>query len=283
MAEPLKTVNKRPRRPGKDETDSFDGAPAVVLVQPQLGENIGMVARAMLNCGLTDLRLVSPREGWPNTEARRTASGAEAVLSKVRLFDTVADAVADLSFVFATTARKREMVKPVFTPKAAAIEMRALAQTGQQVGVMFGREAVGLLNDDVALADAILHVPLNPAFSSLNLAQSALLVGYEWFQLGVEQETPEAYLASRKTTRAANKKELTGLFEHLEYELDDTGFLWPPEKAPAMIRNLRNMFQRAGLTEQEVRTLRGAIKALRHPRPNRTRRPKTLDRPAPVD
>jgi tRNA/rRNA methyltransferase len=264
----MKTVTERPRRPAKAETTVFEGAPAVVLVQPQLGENIGMVARAMLNCGLTDLRLVKPKMGWPNPHAEAPASGAEVVLENVRVYETTRDAIEDLTFVIATTARPREMVKPVFTPRAAAREIRALAARGEQTGILFGREAVGLHNDDVSLADAILNVPLNPAFSSLNLAQCVLLVGYEWFGLG--DETPDAYLSSRKETRPATKGELTGLFEHLETELDKAGFLWPTEKAPAMVRNIRNMLGRAGFTEQEVRTFRGIIAALTKRRANRS-------------
>lgn len=264
----MKTVTERPRRPAKKETDTFEGAPAVVLVQPQLGENIGMVARAMLNCGLTDLRLVKPKHGWPNPHADAPASGAEVVLHNVRVFETTAEAVEDLSFIVATTARQREMVKPVFTPSGAAKEMRALMGAGEKAGILFGREAVGLHNDDVALADAILNVPLNPAFSSLNLAQCVLLVGYEWYQLG--SETPEAYLSSRKETRPADKGELVGFFEHLEGALEESGFLYPPEKSPAMIRNIRNLFQRTGLTEQEIRTLRGVIASLTKPRANRS-------------
>lgn len=264
----MKTVTDRPRRPAKKDTQILKDAPAVVLVQPQLGENIGMVARAMLNCGLTDLRLVKPKHGWPNPHAEAPASGAEVVLNGVRVFETTTDAIADLSFVIATTARQREMVKPVFTPRAAAAEIRALSSKGEKAGILFGREAVGLHNDDVSLSDAILNVPLNPAFSSLNLAQCVLLVGYEWFQLG--DETPEAYLSSRKETRPADKGELTGLFDHLERALERAGFLYPPEKAPAMVRNIRNMLGRAGLTEQEVRTFRGIIAALANPRANRT-------------
>lgn len=259
----MKTVTERPRRPAKTETETFEGAPAVILVQPQLGENIGMVCRAMLNCGLTDLRLVAPKHGWPNPYAEAPASGAEVVLNAVRVFESTADAIADLNFVVATTARQREMVKPVFTPRGAAKEMKALTNQGEKAGILFGRESWGLHNDDVALADALLNVPLNPAFSSLNLAQCVLLVGYEWFTQ--DGETPEAYLSSRKETRPADKGELTGFFEHLEGELLETGFLFPPEKAPAMVRNLRNLFQRASLTEQEVRTLRGVISALRKP------------------
>jgi len=235
-------------------------APPLFWLKPQLGENIGMVARAMLNCGLTDLRLVSPRDGWPNEKATRTASGATVVLENARVFETTAEAVADLGFVLATTARARDMTKDVQTARAAAGEMRACIAQQVNCGVLFGKEAVGLHNDDVALADAILMVPLNPAFSSLNLAQAVLLMGYEWYQSAVDQAPISEEV--RLDTRPATKQELVGLFEHLESELDDCGFLGLPDKRPTMVRNLRNMFQRARMTEQEVRTFRGVISGL---------------------
>ncbi|MEK9678155.1 MAG: RNA methyltransferase [Rhodospirillaceae bacterium] len=231
--------------------------PAVILVDPQLGENIGMVARAMLNCGLTDLRLVRPRDGWPNEKAVSASSGADMVVYRAKLFDTTAEAIANLSRVYAATARDRDMTKEVVTPAGAAAEIRDFGTAG--TGVIFGGEAKGLKNDDVALADKILTVPLNPEFKSLNLAQSVLLVAYEWFKLG--NDTPDSYTMT-PDTRQANKNELLGLFEHLEGALDDSGFMHVREKRPIMVRNLRNMLQRAGLTEQEVRTLRGVIKSL---------------------
>lgn len=246
---------------GTDSTrpDTASG-PAIVLVDPQLGENIGMVARAMLNCGLDDLRLVRPRDGWPNPKAVAAASGATRVLDQARLFETTAEAVADLQRVYATTARDRHMTKEVVTPRKAAQEMRGAADQGAQCGIIFGKEAKGLTNDDVALADAILMAPLNPAFTSLNLAQAVLLVGYEWYQEG--STVPEAELTIPKGTRPANKDEMVGLFEHLEDELDACGFLHIKEKRPIMVRNIRNIFQRARMTEQEVRTFRGIISGL---------------------
>ncbi len=235
-------------------------APAVVLVEPQLGENIGMVARAMLNCGLGALRLVRPRDGWPNDKAVAAAAGADVVLDGARLFGTAAEAVADLQRVFAATARPRDMTKVEVTPRRAALEMRRLADGCGRSGVLFGREAKGLTNDEVALADSILTVPLNPGFSSLNLAQAVFVVGYEWFLAGAK--APGRRVSMPKETRPATKKELLGLFEHLEGELDACGFLRVAEKRPVMVRNLRNIFQRAGLSEQEVRTLRGVITGL---------------------
>ena len=250
---------------GTDSTSlPTDGdGPAIILVEPQLGENIGMVARAMLNCGLTDLRLVAPRDGWPNEDAIKPSSGATIVLDRARVFDTTEQAVADLNRVYATTARSRDMIKDVVTPRAAAAEIKTLAAGGERCGILYGKEAKGLKNDDVVLADAILQVPLNPAFSSLNLAQAVLLTAYEWYQAG--DATPDHELMMN-ATRPANKQELGGLFDHLETELSACGFLYPPEKAPAMVRNLRNLFQRARLTEQEVRSLRGVVACLRKPK-----------------
>jgi tRNA/rRNA methyltransferase len=235
------------------------GGPAIVLVDPQLGENIGMVARAMLNCGLGGLRLVRPRDGWPSDAAAAAAAGADKVLAAARLFDTTAQAVADLDLVYAATVRERDMIKTVVTPGQAAADMRAHVATGGFSGVLFGPEAIGLCNDDVALADAIVTAPINPDFGSLNLAQAVMLVGYAWFQAA--DTTPETKMAT-PATRPATKAELMGLFEHLERELDESGFLRVTEKRPIMVRNLRNLLQRAGLTEQEVRTLRGVIASL---------------------
>jgi len=235
------------------------GGPAIILVEPQLGENIGTAARAMLNFGLTDLRLVKPRDAWPNERAIGAASGATLVLDRVRVFETTEAAIAGLTRVFATTARPRDMRKDTVTPAEAALRLRALLGAGEACGILFGAERAGLTNDDIALADTVLTVPLNPAFSSLNLAQAVLLVGYEWFK--ASDATPAAAF-DMGATRPANREELLGFFEHLEQELRERGFLYPPHKAPVMTRNLRNLFHRAGLTEQEVRTLRGVVKAL---------------------
>ncbi len=237
-----------------------DNAFSVILVEPQLGENIGMCARAMWNCGIKDLRLVSPRDGWPSEAASKSASGADPVIDGAQVFETTEDAVRDLDFVIATTARPRDMTKVVFTPEAAAADIRTRATAGQRTGVLFGKEAMGLSNDDVALSDAVLTVPLNPAFTSLNLAQAVLLMGYEWFKQG--DDTAGKELKMPADTRPAGKEEMINLFEHLEEELDARGFLRVPEKRPTMVRNIRNMFWRAEMTEQEVRTFRGILKAL---------------------
>lgn len=242
------------------------GGPAIILVEPQLGENIGTAARAMYNCGLTDLRLVRPRDGWPSEKARAAASGADIVLDRARLFDRVEDAIADLRHAYATTARDRDMVKRVVTPRFAAGEMRRRDAAGEACGILFGRERTGLVNDDVALADTVLSVPLNPAFSSLNLAQAVLLVGYEWLTAG--DATPGEQLATGHS-RPATKAEYLRFFEHLEEELDRSGFMRSAEKRPVMVRNLRNLLQRAQLTEQELRTLHGVITAFAGPRQRR--------------
>lgn len=236
------------------------GAPAIILIDPQLGENIGMVARAMLNCGLTELRLVRPRDGWPSEKAEAAASGALEVIAGARLFETTEAAIADLQRVYATTARPRGMVKPVVTPAKAAEELRAAGAAGRKTGLLFGPERSGLVNDDIALADAALTVPLNPAFSSLNLAQAVLLVGHAWFMAA--DATPAKKL-ELGVGQPASKAELVNFFSRLETALDETGFLYPPEKRPTMVRNLRNLIHRIAPTEGEVNTLHGIISALR--------------------
>lgn len=233
--------------------------PAVILIQPQLSENIGTTSRAMLNCGLTDLRLVRPREDWLSERALAASSGATSVLHAARVFDTTEEAIADLHRVFATTGRNRFMVKPVVTPNRAAEEMRAHFNDGLRSGVLFGPERTGLENDDVALADTVITVPLNPDYCSLNLAQCVLLIGYEWYQSGGPAE-PRAM--TKGAAPVATKDELVGFFQHLERELDDCGFFRVEEKRPSMVRNIRNMFERADLTLQEVRTLHGIVNEL---------------------
>ncbi len=241
------------------------GGPAIILVAPQLGQNIGTTARAMLNCGLTDLRLVAPRDGWPNPNAIAAASGADAVLDSARVFDDVESAVADLQHLYATTARPRDMNKPVLTPRETAAELRTHHDAGERCGLLFGPERAGLINDHIVLADAVVAVPLNPAFRSLNLAQAVLLLGYEWYQTGDPQlpSTPGKASAVREHNESpANKEELYALFEHLESELEAANYFYPAEKRPIMQRTLRNLLQRAGLTDSEVRTLRGVVGAL---------------------
>lgn len=235
------------------------GGPAIILVSPQMGENIGTAARAMLNCGLTDLRLVGPRDGWPNVKAERAAVGAFEMMPPVRVFEKTEDALQDLTYVYATTARDRKMVKPIVTARFAAAEAKEKIAAGGRIGFLFGAERMGLVNDDVALADALLTVPLNPEFTSLNLAQAVLLVGYEWFQAG--DATPPSQLDTNGSP-LATKEQLHAFFAHFERELDACGFLRNQEARPSMVRNLRNMWSRTHLTEQEVRTLHGVVKEL---------------------
>ncbi len=233
------------------------GGPRVILVEPQLGENIGAAARAMLNCGLNDLALVKPRESWPNVKAQAMASGADEVLDAARLFDTVAEAVADLTRVYATTARPRDMTKRVLMPRAAAAEMRDAG--GERMGLLFGPERSGLTNDQMALADAAISVPVNPAYASLNLAQAVLIIGYEWFQTVAETSgLATGHIGGDRATKA----DIGAFLARLEDQLDRGGFFRSEDMRPTMTRNLRNLFQRIGLTEQEVRTLQGVLSAL---------------------
>jgi tRNA/rRNA methyltransferase len=243
--------------------------PAIILVEPQLGENIGTSARAMANFGLSDLRIVDPREGWPNERAKAAASGADHVLDRVRVFATVEEAVGDLGFIYATTARPREMSTDVAGPREAATRLLALG--GMRTGILFGRERSGLTNDQVALADAILTLPVDPKFSSLNVAQAVLIIAYEWRLALIGGEEKGLPFAGPSEEEQASKEELIRFFEHLEAALDASTFFRPPEKRPHMVRALRTMLNRARLTEQEVRTLRGVVAALED-RPTRPRR-----------
>jgi tRNA/rRNA methyltransferase len=250
-------------------------APAIVLVNPQLGENIGFAARAMGNFGLRDLRLVAPRNGWPNDKARAAAAVAGVIVEEARVFDTVEEALADLNFVLATTARPREMVKAVLSPETAAAELRKRAFDDERTGVMFGAERSGLDNDAISLADAILTAPVNPAFASLSLPQAVLLFAYEWLKtdkphaLGrvTSYDGPAVEGIASPGTRPATRAELFGLFDHLEGALDSAGFLKPPEKRPSMVRSMRNMFHRMQATDQDVRTWRGIVSALTRSKP----------------
>lgn len=236
-------------------------APAVILVEPQMGENVGSAARAMANFGLSDLRLVRPRFRWPSQRAEALAAGAfegPAAVS-VTIYDDVPAALADRTYVLAATARPRETRKPVMAPREALDAVRAAAAAEGAPGVMFGSEQAGLDNDAVALADAIVTYPVNPKFSSLNLAQAVLVFAYEW-GVGEERPIPEGFKGGPEAPAA--RGELEGLMDHLERELEDAGFFWPVIKAEQMKRNLRSTFARARLTAQEVQTLRGAIKAI---------------------
>ena len=247
---------------GTDRTKAaIAGGPAIVLVRPQLAVNIGMCARAMANFGLDDLRLVSPREGWPRTGARRkgayaAAAGAVYLLESARVFDSVEAAVADLHFVYATTARERGQLKRVAAPAEAMAESAAAYGAGQRLGILFGPERTGLDNREVSLADAIITFPVNPAYASLNLAQAVLLCGYEWFKAAHGGAPP---LAAPERSAPATREMTLAFFDFLETKLDERGFFRPAGKKPVMQRNLRNIFHRIGLTEQDVRTLWGAV------------------------
>ncbi len=245
---------------GTDRTQPpIVGGPRVILIEPQLGENIGAAARAMLNCGLTDLALVRPREKWPNRKAEAMSAGASEVLENAQLFDSVEEAIAGLNRVYATTARPRDMTVRVITPRRAAAELRAAWQAGDAIGLLFGPERSGLTNEHIALADSVISVPLNPAYQSLNLAQAVMIVGYEWFAAAAD--TPAEQLVEIGT-RPADKAELVDFFGRLEAALDAGGFFRSADMRPSMVRNLRAMLQRANLTEQEVRTLHGVVSSL---------------------
>ena len=256
-------------------------APAIVLVKPQLGENIGFAARAMANFGLNDLRLVAPRDGWPNDKAHAAAAGAAFVVDRATVYDSVESAVRELNYVLATTARPREMVKPVLSPASAATALRERSANAELTGVLFGPERSGLDNDTIALADAILTAPVSSDFASLSLPQAVLLFGYEWLKsegavppLGraTAFDGPAAEGTAHPDTRLATRGELLGLFNHLEAELDRAGFLYPLEKRPSMVRAIRNMFHRMAATEQDVRTWRGIVAALSGPRQGRRKK-----------
>jgi tRNA/rRNA methyltransferase len=233
--------------------------PAFILVAPQMGENIGAAARAMWNFGLERMRLVNPRDGWPNPKAVAMASGAARVLDQIQIFDQTTDAVQDLNYVFATTARPRDLTKTVVTPERAMEQARALIAEGQKVGVLFGPERAGLQNEDIVQANAIISVPVNPAFASLNLAQCVLLLSAEWRRLGSEVPPEVLELGN---SRFANALEVEKLYERFEARLDEAGFFWPDDKATSMRISLRNMFSRMHLTEPDIRVLHGVIRAL---------------------
>src|ERR1700742_1426306 len=233
--------------------------PVVILVEPQLGENIGMAARAMGNFALSRLRIVNPRDGWPNVAAQRAAAGADHILEHVELFDTVEAAVADCSLLFATTARAHDQAKPVVGPEAAAVEMAGQLTSGGTVGILFGRERWGLTNEEVGLSNRIITFPVNPGFASLNLAQAVLLVGYEWFKLSTAGALP---FSMPERSEPASQHQIQAFFDNLERELDKVEFLRPAEKRETMLVNLRNIFARMDPTKQDMHTLHGVVMAI---------------------
>lgn len=233
-------------------------SPLIILVRPQLGENIGKAARAMLNFGLTELRLVAPRDGWPNPSAGPAASGADVVLENARVFDSVAEATADCAHVYATTVRKRGLVKPVVTPEEAAQEIQS---TQGRSAILFGPERAGLETDDVALARTIITVPINPEFGSLNLAQAVILVAYEWSKHQALESPPLTVLDP-----PAPQEELEGLILAVEAALEDRNYFFPEARAPASRRTLRSVLTKPAWNANEVRTLRGVFRTLIEPK-----------------
>lgn len=231
--------------------------PIIVLVRPQLGQNIGKAARAMLNFGLTELRLVSPRDGWPNPDAGPSASGADVVLERAALFDSVADAVADCSSVYATTVRRRDLVMPVISPEQMAHE---IAQKRECIAILFGAERSGLETEDVALANAIVTVPINPEFASLNLAQAVILLAYEW-----SKHSNLAVPPAKEFESPAPHGELNGLIEQVNEELASKGYFHPPSRTQATKNTLQTIFMKTGWSSREVKAVRGIVRALVSP------------------
>lgn len=239
-------------------------APVIVLVRPQLGQNIGKAARAMLNFGLTEMRLVAPRDGWPNPDAGPSASGADVVLERAQVFETVHDAVADCSQIFASTVRRRDLVMPVVTPDQMA---DLIAASSARTGILFGPERSGLETDDVALANAIVTVPINPEFGSLNLAQAVILLAYEW-----SRRSALAQPTAKELEPPAPHAELEGLIDQLEDELERKGYFHPPSRTQATKNTLQTIFIKTGWSSREVKAIRGVIRALVGPTRDR---PKT--------
>jgi tRNA/rRNA methyltransferase len=230
--------------------------PAIVLVEPQLGENIGMVARAMANFGLADLRLVNPRDGWPSDKARAAASRADHVVDATRVFSTLAEAIADLNFVLATTARSRGMIKPVLGPKDAVQKLHGFQCAGGKTGILFGRERWGLENHEIAIADAIVTFPVDPDFASLNIAQAVLLMAYEWMNaVGAPPPFGEPIIP-------AERADTLGLINHVVSALDEANYFYLPEKRERMEQTIHSILSRPGFSEAEVRTLRGIVASL---------------------
>ena len=233
--------------------------PAIVLVRPQMGENIGAAARAMWNFGLDHMRIVAPRDGWPNPSAVAMASGAGRLLDEARVFDSTPDAVGDADFIMATTARQRGLTKPVFSPERAMQEAKTRIARGEKVAVLFGPERAGLENDDIARANAIISVPVNPDFASLNLAQCVLLLSYEW-RRQIQEITHETTEMGK--TEWASGIEVEKLSDHFQDRLQDAGFFYPTDKAAAMKTNLRNMWSRMPLTKADVQILHGILRQM---------------------
>lgn len=265
---------------GKDHDKGISG-PAIVLVEPQLGENIGMVARAMANFGLVELRLVKPRDGWPSDKAVAAASKAVHVTDAAVVFDDLPAALEDRNFVVATTARQRDGFKPVRGPVEAGRVLRSRAQAGQRTAILFGRERFGLYNEEIALADEIVTFPVDPEFASLNIAQAALLMSYEWMKSGLAAETDTAFASPQVVP--ADKKHLHGLLAHLEAALDARGYFRPAPKKPKMLDNLRAVLTRPGFDLAEIKVLRGVVSSLDYFSPRQPRGAGYPERKAEAD
>ena len=231
--------------------------PVIVLVRPQLGQNIGKAARAMLNFGLTEMRLVAPRDGWPNPDAGPAASGADIVLEQAQLFDNIQDAIADCRQIFASTVRRRDLVMPVIGPEEMADRIGA---SGERSAILFGAERSGLETEDVALANAIVTVPINPEFASLNLAQAVILLAYEW-----SRRTGLAQPTAKEVEPPASHLELEGLINQLNGELEKKGYFHPPSRTQATKNTLRTIFTKTGWSSREVKAIRGVVRALVDP------------------
>ena len=242
------------------ETARVNTRPVIILVAPQLGQNIGAVARIMLNFGYRELRIVNPRDGWPNPDAIVNASGADEVLENAQVYARLEDAIADLQYVYATTPRNHDMIKSIESPEGAALYHASFMQEGGRVGILFGCERAGLTNDDVALSQGIITIPTNPEFSSLNLSHAVGVVCYAFM---MALDAPEKWHFRTGKTSIANQEELIAFQTHLESLLVESGFLRDEKKKPIMVRNIRNIFNRMNLTSQEIQTLRGAFKSLR--------------------
>jgi tRNA/rRNA methyltransferase len=267
-------------RDGGADLHPLGNSPVVILVRPQLADNVGACARAMGNGGLFHMRLVAPRDGWPQEKAWRTASGADRILDAATVHETVATATADLHHVFATCPRPRHIVKPVLTARGAAAELREIGSRGLRAGLLFGPERAGLDNDDMVAADALVRYPLNPAFMSLNLAQAVMVMAYEWWTAG--DDTPPRTLVTNET-EIATKGTLDNFLMHLVDQLDACGFLRNLPKRPGMVRNIRHFFQRGEVTEQELRTLHGVVTELAIGRRQRGRLEEGADQGAAMD
>lgn len=239
--------------------EMMTGGPAIILVEPQLGQNIGMVARAMANFGLSELRIVNPRDGWPSESAVSAAAKADHVIEAAQIYETLEEALHDVHFCYATTARNRDGFKPVREPVEASKVLRSRQAAGQTVAILFGRERIGLRNNEVALADEIVTFPVNPAFASLNIAQAVLLMSYEWLRSGMEGDVPRF---EGPVQEQATKEELFGLFEQVENALEPRGYFRTEERKPRMVDNLRAVLTRPEFSKEEIRVLRGVFRSL---------------------